>query len=154
MRKHYQVSERNIGSLCRKAGQKINALARLKNYLASDQKNLQLNSVIKSQFTYCTLVWMFKSRDLNNTLNNIHERALRLIYDDQQEQFNSIFLLNRLRENNLKTISQKNLEFLAVEHTNFRMPCLRQSLMIFSCPDETFVISKSFRNFPPQLKTL
>ena len=154
MRKNYQVSESHIGSLCRKAGQKINAFARLKNYLASDQKNLLLNFVIKSQLTYCALVWMFKSRYLNNTLNNIHERTLRLIYNDQQESFNSIFLLNRLRENNLKTIHQKNLELLAVEHANFKMACLRQPLMIFSCPGETFVISKSFRNFPPQLKTL
>ena len=67
--------ESHIGSLCRKAGQKINALVRLKNYLTSDQRNLRLNSVIKSQFTYCPLIWMFKSRYLNNALNNIHERA-------------------------------------------------------------------------------
>ena len=44
-------------SLCRKADQKISALARLKNYLTSDQRNLLLNSVIKSQFTYCPLIW-------------------------------------------------------------------------------------------------
>ena len=51
--------ERNIGSLCRKADQKISALARLKNYLTSDQRNLLFNSVIKSQFTYCPLTRMF-----------------------------------------------------------------------------------------------
>ena len=38
--------ESYIGSLCRKAGQKMSALARLKNYLTSDQINLLLNSVI------------------------------------------------------------------------------------------------------------
>ena len=69
--------ESHIGSLCRKAGHKINALARLKNYLTSDQRNLLLNSVIKSQFTYWPLIWIFKSRYLNNALNNIHEGALR-----------------------------------------------------------------------------
>ena len=31
--------ESHIGSLCGKAGQKINALARLKNYITSDQRN-------------------------------------------------------------------------------------------------------------------
>ena len=71
-------------SLCRKADQKISALARLKNYLTSDQRNLLLNSVIKSQFTYCSLIWMFTSRYLNNALNNIHERALRLVYNDHE----------------------------------------------------------------------
>ena len=76
--------ESHIFSLCRKAGQKINALARLKNYLKSDQRDLLLNSVIKSQFTYCSLIWMFTSRYLNNALNNIHERALRLVYKDHE----------------------------------------------------------------------
>ena len=45
-----------IGSLCRKAGQNIYTLARLKNYPTSDQRNLLLNSVIKSQFAYCPLI--------------------------------------------------------------------------------------------------
>ena len=49
----------HIVSLCRKAGQKINALARLKNCFTSNQRNLLLNSVIKSQFTYYPLIWMF-----------------------------------------------------------------------------------------------
>ena len=64
--------ESHIASLCKKAGQKINALARLKNYLTSDQRILLLNSVIPSQFTYCPLMRMFTSRYLNNALN-IHE---------------------------------------------------------------------------------
>ena len=77
--------ESHEGSLCRKAGQKINALVRLKNYFTSDQRNLLLNSVIKSQFTYCLLIWMFTSRYLNNALNSIHERALLLIYNDHEK---------------------------------------------------------------------
>ena len=63
--------ESHIGSLYRKAGQKINAFARLKNYLTSDQRNLLLNSIIKSQFTYCPLIWMFMSSYLSNASNNI-----------------------------------------------------------------------------------
>ena len=82
--------ESHTGSLCRKAGQKISALARLKNYFTSDQRNVPLNSVITSQFTYCPLIWMFMSRCLNNPLNNIHKQALRLIYNDHKKLFNSI----------------------------------------------------------------
>ena len=52
--------ESHIGSLGRKADQKINILARLKN-LTSDQRNLQLNSVIKYQFIYCSLICIFTS---------------------------------------------------------------------------------------------
>ena len=114
--------ESHIGSLCRKAGHKISALAKLKNYLTSDQRNLLLNSVMKSQFTYCPLIWMFTSRYLNNALNNIHERALRLLCNDHEKSFNSI-----LTENNLKTILQKTLNFLQLKYPNFKMACLCQS---------------------------
>ena len=107
--------ESHIGSLCRKAGQKLKALARLKNYLTSDQRNLIFNSVIKSQFIYFLLIWVFTSRYLNNALNKIHERDLRLIYNDHEKSFN-IFLT----ENSLKTIHQKNLEFLATEIYKFQ----------------------------------
>ena len=44
--------ESHIGVFCRKAGQKIGTLARSKNYLTSDKRNLLLNSIIKFQFTY------------------------------------------------------------------------------------------------------
>ena len=42
------------------------------------------------------MIWMFASRYPNNALNNIHERALRLIYNDHEKSFNGI-----LTENNL-----------------------------------------------------
>ena len=58
---------------------------------------------------------MFTSRYLNNALNNIHERAPRLIYNDHGKSFSSI-----LTENNLKTIHQKILEFLAIEIYKFQ----------------------------------
>ena len=94
--------ESHVGSLCRKAGQKINALARLKNALAT--YHLLLNSVIKSRFTYCPLIWMFTSRYLNNASNDIHEQALRWIYSDMRNR-----LIVFLTENNHKIIHQKNL---------------------------------------------
>ena len=128
--------ERHVVPLCRKKSQKINALAWLKNYLRLDQRVLLLNSVIKSQFTYCPLIWMLTSRYLNNALNNIHERALWLIHNDHEKSFNSI-----LTENNLKTIHQKTLNFFHLKYTNFKMACLRQSWMLFSFQHKTFMNS-------------
>ena len=58
---------------------------------------------------------MFTPRYLSNALNNIHERGLRLIYNDHEKSFNST-----LTENNLKTIHQKNFGFLAVEIYKFQ----------------------------------
>ena len=68
--------ESHIGSLCRKAGQKINAQARLKNYLTLHQRNFLFNSVMKSQFTYCPLIWMFTSRYQNNALKITYMKEL------------------------------------------------------------------------------
>ena len=61
----------HITSLCKKAGQKLSALARINHYLTPDQKLLLLNSVVKSQFSYCLLIWVLTSRYLNNPLNRI-----------------------------------------------------------------------------------
>ena len=52
----------HITSLCKKADQKLSALARINHYLTQDQKSLLLNSVVKSQFSYCPLIWMFTSQ--------------------------------------------------------------------------------------------
>ena len=42
-----------------------------------------------SQFKYCPLFWMFHSRETNRIINKLHERALRLLYNDYN--YNSTF---------------------------------------------------------------
>ena len=106
--------DKHIKLLCRKAGQKLNDLARISNYLSHDQKRLLLNSITKSQFSYCRPIWMFCSRSLNNLINRIHERALKLIHNDHVSSFQDI--LEMTKE---KTIHQNNLESLAKEIYKF-----------------------------------
>ena len=62
----------HIKNVCKKASQKIGALSRLSNHLNDSQKRLIFNSVVKSQFSYCPLVWMFCSRTSNNMINKVH----------------------------------------------------------------------------------
>ena len=47
--------------------------------MSLDQRRLIMKSFIKSQFGYCPLIWMIDSRKLNNKINRIHERALRIV---------------------------------------------------------------------------
>ena len=82
--------DKHAKSLRRKAGQKLIALAQISNYLTHNQKCLPLNSVIKCQFSYCPLIWMFCSRSMNNPINRIHKRVLRLIYNDHISSFRDI----------------------------------------------------------------
>ena len=53
---------------------------------------------------------MFHSRKLNNRINRIHDRALRLIYQD-----NSLSFAELLEKDISVTIHQRNLQVLATE---------------------------------------
>ena len=94
----------HIKSICRKAGQKLSALLRISTYVYQRKKVLLYKSMIKSQFNYCPLVWMFCSRQSNNLINKVHERGLRLTCRDETKDFQQI-----LKEQNEITIYQRNL---------------------------------------------
>ena len=121
--------DKYIKSLRRKADQKLNALARITNYLTHDQKCLLLNSIIKSQFSYCPLIWMFCSRSLNNLINRFHKCALRLTHNDHVRSFQD--LLEMTKE---KTLHQINMESLAKEIykflTGLSPPIMNDAFMI------------------------
>ena len=53
---------------------------------------------------------MFHSRKLNNRINKIHERALRIVYNDDLSSFDE--LLNR---DSSFTIHSRNIQALAIE---------------------------------------
>ena len=55
-------------------------------------------------------MWMFYSRELNTKINNLHYRALRLIYKDNSSTFEKL-----LRKGRSKTIHQKNIYALVTE---------------------------------------
>ena len=79
--------EENVEGLCKKNSQKVSAVARISSLLRFEQKKRIVNSFITSHFSYCTLVWMFHRQCLNNCVNHIHERALRIIYQDYKFPF-------------------------------------------------------------------
>ena len=70
----------HINKLCKKAGQKLHALARISRFMSIDQRKLIMNAFISSHFNYCPLIWMCHSRSLNVQINRIHERALRMCF--------------------------------------------------------------------------
>ena len=53
---------------------------------------------------------MLHSRTLNNRINNIHERALRLTYKDNKSSFKQL-----LEKDDSVTVTHKNLQVLAKE---------------------------------------
>ena len=53
-------------------------------------KKLLLNAFITAQFSYAPVVWRFHNRKLNNHINRIHERALRIVYQGHNLTFNEL----------------------------------------------------------------
>ena len=72
----------HIISLCSKANKKRSAFSRVSKYMGINKRLILMKSYIFSQFNYCPLVWMCHSRSLNNKINRIQERALRIVYRD------------------------------------------------------------------------
>ena len=57
------------------------------------QRRLIMNAFIFLQGGYYPLVWMFHSRKLNNGINNIHERALRIVFRDYESTIQQLLTL-------------------------------------------------------------
>ena len=57
-----------------------------------------------------TMVWMFYSTGVNNKINHLHERALRIIYKDNSSSFE-----NLLEKDGSCSIHHRNIQSLAIE---------------------------------------
>ena len=69
-----------------------------------------MKAFITSKFGYCSLVWIFHSRKLNSRLNKLHERALRIVYQDCASSFTEL-----LEKDNSTTIHNRKIQLLATE---------------------------------------
>ena len=99
-----------VTKICAKASQKLHALSRVGNYMDLKQRKIITQSFIRSQFGYCPLVWMFNSRELNTRINKIHERSLRIVYQDHKSSFASL-----LQKDQSFTIHERNIQTLGIE---------------------------------------
>ena len=73
-----------------------------------------MKAFIESQVNYCPLIWMFYSGTMNNKINRIHERALRLVYSDHVSSFDEL-----LKKGGSFSIHHRNIQRLAIELYKF-----------------------------------
>lgn len=102
--------ETHIESILQKASRKLNALARLTPYMDLSKKRILMNAFFYSQFNYCPVIWMFHSCILNNKINRLHERCLRIVYNDKQSSFEEL-----LNKDSSVSIHHRNIQSLAIE---------------------------------------
>ena len=81
-----------VTKLCKKEGRKLYALAGVSNFLSFNQKKFIFNAFISSQFNYRSLVWLGRSRSLNNRINRIHELCIELhvVFNDNISSFDEL----------------------------------------------------------------
>ena len=96
--------------LCKKSSRKIHALARVTSYMAVSKRPILMNDFFRSQFKYCLLLWMRHSRTLNNKINRLHERCLRIVYNNKLSSFQ-----NLLDQDRSVSVQIRNLQTLAIE---------------------------------------
>ena len=100
----------HIEKLLKKGNQKLHALIRISKFLTPEKLRLIMKTFIEAQFNYCPLLWMFHSRSLNNRINRLHERALRIVYKSDIFTFHEL-----LEKDHSFTIHDRNLQKLALE---------------------------------------
>ena len=100
----------HISNICKKVSLKLHALARVSKFINEDKLRLIMKAFIESQFSYCSLIWMFHNRTLNNKINKLHERALRLVYKDETLSFRELLI-----KDGSFTMHERNLQKLAIE---------------------------------------
>ena len=106
----------HLKKLCTKVNQKVSALARIVNILPFQKRHIILKTFIESQFSYCPLIWMFCSRAMNNKINRIHERALRLVYQDYMTPFKDLLIRDNSLSFHHRNIHQVAIEMFKVKH--------------------------------------
>ena len=73
-----------------------------------------MNSFFTSQFNYCSLVWMCDNRTINNKINGLHERYVRIVYNDNKSSFQE--LLNK--DKGVKNVRALAIEMFKVSNNN------------------------------------
>ena len=72
---------------------------------------LLLNTVVMSNFQYYSLIWLFCSKAANDLINKTTKRAMRIIYNsDNEETLDAL-----LQRDGTLTIYKKNLQKLMAE---------------------------------------
>ena len=100
-------SDKHIKNIFLKANGKLNALARVTNYMELSKRRILTSASFKAQFNYFPSGLMFHSRSLNNEINRLHELCLLIIYNDKRSSFEELSVKDNsvsVHHNNIHTL--------------------------------------------------
>ena len=102
--------DKHIQQICSRASAKLKALARIAPFMNITKTKILMNAFFNAQFSYCLLTWMFHSRKLNNKINKLHERCLRIVYNNNTSTYEEL-----LETDNSVSVHFRNVQALAIE---------------------------------------
>ena len=79
----------HILHICLKANKKV-VLCILTNILTFQRRRVLFKSFFEARFKYCPLTCMFYSISVNNKINKLHGRALRIVFYDDNSKFEEL----------------------------------------------------------------
>ena len=87
-----------------KARAQLKASTRIAPFMSIQKKNVLMKAFFTAQFSYCTLIWMFHIRKLNNKINKLHERCPRKVYSNNTSPFEEL-----LETDNSVSVPHRNI---------------------------------------------
>ena len=101
---------KHIQQICIKASAKLKALARITPFMNITETKILMNSIFNAQFSYCPLTWMFPSRKRDNKIDKLHQRCLRIVYNNNTSTYEDL-----LETDNSVSVHFQNVQALAIE---------------------------------------
>ena len=101
---------KHIHELTKRAAGQLNFLSRQHKFLNQDSKKVVIESFVLANFNYCPLVWHFCSSESMKKLERIQERALRLLLNDYESDYEALLL-----KSNKSTLQIRRIKLLAIE---------------------------------------
>jgi hypothetical protein len=101
---------KHIHELTKRASGQLNFLSRQQKFLTQDAKKVAIESFILANFNYCPLAWHFCSSESLKKLEKIQERALRLLHNDYESDYETL-----LSRSNKSTLQIRRIKLLATE---------------------------------------
>ena len=105
----------HLDGIIKKASRKVSSLSRIFHFMNLTKRHFLMNSLFTLQFSYCPLIWVCPGRTVKNKINKLHERCLRIVYNDKNSSFKYILEIDKsapIHIKNLQVVTKRNFQGL------------------------------------------
>ena len=97
----------HVTNICNRVSENLHALPRISQFMNIHKRRMTMKAFVAFVFGYCTLVWMFHSGKSISRVNKLHEKVLRIVYQDYPSSFTEL-----CERDNSTNIDNRNIQLL------------------------------------------